>query len=110
MVEGFKGNATSVTKINLVGTRNTPYLSCMKKANKHPRSTRTYKTTDAVYKKAMRVAKSRKVKLATMIEGWVSDYSNGMEVLSYEMTYGDIAPLIIKANPKSKKPCTPTGK
>ena len=47
----------------------------MKQANKHPRKTRTYKTTDKTYKLAMRRAKKEKVKLSTMIEGWVCIYA-----------------------------------
>lgn len=67
----------------------------MKQANKHPRKTRTYKTTDSVYKKAMRVAKSKKVKLSTVIEGWVKEYSEGNSL---------IASSVLIVETKSKKP------
>ncbi len=54
--------------------RNT-YYHCNMKA-KEKRNTRSYKSTDKVYKKAMRVAKKKKEKLSQVIEKFVEDYSN----------------------------------
>jgi hypothetical protein len=78
----------------------------MKQANKHPRKTRTYKTTELGYKKAMRRAKKEGGKLATMIEDWVISYGNGMEMAAFSLHYGEIKPLSItqtlEANAKTK--------
>jgi hypothetical protein len=104
MVEGFKGNATISSKINLDGTRDTYYLSCMKQATKYPRKTRTYKATDAVYKKARKVAKSKKESLSTVIEGWVKEYSNGNLITSVDMSALENLAPFVKHNYKSKKP------
>ena len=62
--------------------RNTAYLSCMKKVNKRPRNTRTYKVTDLVYNKARKVAKRKKESLATVIESWVKEYSEGNSLIA----------------------------
>jgi hypothetical protein len=44
------------------------------------RNTRTYKTTDSVYKKAMRRAKKEKNKLASLVEEWMVTYAYGYQV------------------------------
>ena len=44
------------------------------------RNTRTYKTTDSVYKKAMRRAKREKGKLSTMLESVVIGYAHGFDI------------------------------
>ena len=54
----------------------------MKQATKHPRKTRTYKVTDRVYNKARKVAKGKKQSLATVIEGWVKEYSEGNSLIA----------------------------
>lgn len=43
---------------------------------KEKRNSRSYKSTDKVYKKAMRVAKNKKQKLSQVIELFIEDYGN----------------------------------
>ena len=54
-------------------------------SNKHPRKPRTYKINDARYKRAMRRAKKEKVSLATIVEDFVTAYSNGFNVVYQEV-------------------------
>jgi hypothetical protein len=46
------------------------------------RNTRTYKAKDKPYFKAKKRAKGR---LATMVEGWITDYGNGLHIVSMKV-------------------------
>lgn len=45
-----------------------------RKKAKHPRRSRSYKATDMVYNKAMRMAKKNNTDLANVVERMVKDY------------------------------------
>jgi len=61
------------------------YVCCMKQEK---RNSRSYKTTDAIYKKAMKRAKKDGGKLSNIVENVVLAYSYGLDVKAVKMGSG----------------------